>query len=92
MLGGGKINQPGQLSLPPGGEDNQGEGQDIQGQLAPQGQAVQGGKINCYTGTGIRKINYVGVNRGYLLRTREKYWFFFTALDEIYLVFTEKKK
>ena len=31
---GGKINQPGQLSLPPGGEDNQGDGQDIRGQLA----------------------------------------------------------
>ena len=36
--------------MPPGGEDNQGGGQDIPGQLAPRGQAVQGGKINCYTG------------------------------------------
>ena len=32
---GGKINRPGQLA--PGGEDNQGGGQDIPGQLAPRG-------------------------------------------------------
>ena len=32
---GGKINRPGQLA--PGGEDNQGGGQDIPGQLAPWG-------------------------------------------------------
>ena len=29
VFGGGKINRPGQLA--PGGEDNQGGGQDIQG-------------------------------------------------------------
>ena len=46
--GGGKINWPGQLA--PRGEDNQGGGQDIRDILPPGGQAVQGGKINCYTG------------------------------------------
>ena len=52
---GGKINRPGQLA--PRGEDNQGGGQDIAGQLAPQGASqlrlacprgvsCPGGKIN----------------------------------------------
>ena len=49
MLAGGKINRPGQLA--PGGEDNQGGGQVSRDSLPPGGQAVQGGKINCYTGT-----------------------------------------
>ena len=58
VLGGGKINRPGQLGLSPGGENNQGWGQDIPGQLAPPrpggqanrgwlapgGQAVQGAR------------------------------------------------
>ena len=35
FLAGGKINRPGQLA--PGGEDNQGGGQDIPGYLAPRG-------------------------------------------------------
>ena len=54
---GGKINQLGYLT--PRGEDIQGGGQDIPGQLAPGGQAVQGGKINCYTG--IRHAQNIGV-------------------------------
>ena len=37
-------------SLPPGGEDNQGGGQDIPGQLTPQGASCPGGKINWDTG------------------------------------------
>ena len=37
--------KPAWTACPPGGEDNQGGGQDIPGQLAPRG-----GKINCYTG------------------------------------------
>ena len=45
VLGGGQ-DKPAWTACPPGGEDNQGEGQDI-----PGGQAVQGGKIKCYTGT-----------------------------------------
>ena len=39
---GGKINRPGQLA--PGGEDNQGGGQDIPGQLAPPGASCPGGQ------------------------------------------------
>ena len=35
-----------------GGEDNQGGGQDIPGQLAPRGASCPGGKINWDTGTG----------------------------------------
>ena len=42
---------PGWGILPPGGEDTQGVGQDTPGYLHPRGQAAQGGKINCYTGT-----------------------------------------
>ena len=48
FLAGGKINRPGQLA--PGGEDNQGGGKISRDILPPGGQAVQGGKINCYTG------------------------------------------
>ena len=40
MLAGGKINRPGQPA--PGGEDNQGGGQDIPGQLAPRGASCPG--------------------------------------------------
>ena len=48
---GGKINQLGYLT-PKGVKISRVGGQDIPGQLAPRGgQAVQGGKINCYTGT-----------------------------------------
>ena len=36
--------------MPPGGEDNQGGGQDIPGQLAPRGSSCPGGKINWDTG------------------------------------------
>ena len=40
----GKINRPGQLAPPPpGGEDNQGGGLDIQGQLATRGARCPGG-------------------------------------------------
>ena len=42
MLAGGTINRPGQLA--PGGEDNQGGGQDIPGQLAPRGASCPGGQ------------------------------------------------
>ena len=50
--GGGRINWPGQFA--PGVDDNQGGGQDIPRYLYPSGQAVQGGKINCNTGTSYR--------------------------------------
>ena len=36
MLGGGQ-DKPAWTACPPGGEDNQGGGQDIPGQLAPRG-------------------------------------------------------
>ena len=39
-LAGYKINRPGQLA--PGGEDNQGGGQDIPGHLTPGSQADRG--------------------------------------------------
>ena len=39
--GGGKINRPDQLA--PGGEDNQGGGQDIPGYFAPRGASCPGG-------------------------------------------------
>ena len=42
FLAGGKINRPGQLA--PGGEDNQGGGQDIPGYLAPRGASCPGGQ------------------------------------------------
>ena len=42
FLAGGKINRPGQLA--PGGEDNQGGGQDIPGYLAPRGESCPGGQ------------------------------------------------
>ena len=50
VLGGGNINRPGQLPPPPPpptpGEDNQGGGQDIAGQLAPRGWFAPGGKLS----------------------------------------------
>ena len=46
-------------SLPPGGEDNQGGGKISWDSLPPRAQAVQGGKINCYTGTGVWSISSV---------------------------------
>ena len=42
FLAGGKINRLGQLA--PGGEDNQGGGQDIPGYLAPRGASCPGGQ------------------------------------------------
>ena len=41
---GGGQDKPAWTACPPDGEDNQGGGQDIPGQLAPGGQAVQGGQ------------------------------------------------
>ena len=72
VLGGGQ-DKPAWTACPPGGEDNQGGGQDIPGQLAPRGgkptavslppggQAVQGGKINWDTGTDIVDVNIVDI-------------------------------
>ena len=54
-MAGGKINRPGQLA--PGGEDNQGGGQDIPGQLGPQG-----GKLSRGWGGGQDKLLQEGVN------------------------------
>ena len=51
----GGARQFGLDSLPPGGEDNQGGGARYPGiSCPPRGQAVQGGKIYCYTGTHLR--------------------------------------
>ena len=37
LAGGGGQDKPAWTACPPGGEDNQGGGQDIPGQLAPRG-------------------------------------------------------
>ena len=43
VLGRGQ-DKPAWTACPPGGEDNQGGGQDIPGQLAPQGASCPGGQ------------------------------------------------
>ena len=47
---GGKINQLGYIT-PPGVKISRVGGKISRDSLPPGGQAVQGGKINCYTGT-----------------------------------------
>ena len=49
--GGGKINRPGQLAPPQGVKITRVGGKITRDSLPPGGQAVQGGKINCYTGS-----------------------------------------
>ena len=49
---GGKINRPGQLA-PPGVKITRVGGKISRDILPPGGQAVQGGKINCYTGRAV---------------------------------------